>query len=173
MDREFEDSQALKQLIECNGWTLYDTTSFIATGIRPEFEDLERQGPAQTYVFGGNYFFTPIPQNGQSLREAYAVTKGLGPCLLIEDPDHPRWRSLDVKPKQKGNYFLGRAPDTGTFAIFSRLSFDIIGKEDCVIAWTPESAYPNPDHVFIRADMALDTFIKYFRVLQLQIPEGN
>jgi len=170
MDKVFTDSNGLKSLIEKNGWTLYNISSSVKEGVKPEWDELERQGPTEELMFGNHYLFTPIQKNGQSLREAYSLTKGLGPALLIDDRYHERWRSLYVTEKNNITYFFGRGPNTGHVALFSRLSFDNkMGKngEKNVNAWTPNVVHPDPDFVAIRAHLALDTFQRYFRIVQM------
>ncbi|MBD3252950.1 hypothetical protein GF386_04415 [Candidatus Pacearchaeota archaeon] len=172
MTREFEDSEGLRQLIESFGWTLYDITRFMNSRTKPELEDLGKRGPAQNYYFKGHYFFAPIFSEGISLRDAYYEKECTGPCLLIDDLNHERWISLEVTPKSNIVFFGGRPPDTGHFALFSRLSFDCIDEENCVIAW---SANPltTSDYVFMRADQTLDTFRRYFRIVQIQNYQEN
>ncbi len=176
MDKVFTDSNELKLLIENTGWTLYDISQSFEQGVKPEWDDLEKQGPAGEFIFGRHYLFTPIPKEDQSLRDAYSVTKGLGPSLLIDDRHHERWRSLYVTSKDNTIYWGGREPSTSRVALFSRLSFeDRFGSngEENVIAWTPDVAHPDPDFVAIRSHLALDTFQRYFRIVHMQDPVGN
>lgn len=171
MTNKFPQSKQLKELIESHGWTLYDISQSFEQGVKPEWNDLERQGPAGEFMFGGHYLFAPIPKEDQSLRDAYSVTKGLGPSLLIDDRHHERWRSLYVTSKGNTIYWKGREPSTGRIALFSRLSFNNSmgdGGEENVCAWTPDVVHPDPDFVAIRSHLALDTFQKYFRIVYMQ-----
>ena len=148
MDKVFKDSEELKILIEKHRWTLYDISSSVEQGVKFEWADLEEQGSAERFVIPGHYIFAPIPKEGQSLRDAYSVTKGLGPSLLIDDRCHERWRSLYVTSKDNTFYWGGREPSTSRIALFSRLSFDDrVDGEENVHAWTPNVAHPNPDFV--------------------------
>ncbi|MBN2142062.1 hypothetical protein JW711_01910 [Candidatus Woesearchaeota archaeon] len=143
----FPRSQDLKEIIEWHDWTLYD----VSGPSQPIWEELDKVRPAQEYEVGHNYLFVPIPKNGETLRQVYTPTKGLGPSLTIENPDDPRWLALEVLPKMNG-----------MIALFSRLFMH----EDCAFVSSPQTAYlPNPDFVAMNYNQLIDTFQRHFRIV--------
>jgi len=151
----FPQSSELKKIIESYDWTLYDISN-PPEGRTFTWEELDKKSPAEQYEIGHVYLFVPIPKKGQTLREAYTPTKGLGPSLRIEDPDNERWVSADVQIRS------GFDNVRGYVALFSRLLFH----EECACVTNPKTDYlPNPDFVAIRYDRLVDTFRKYFRVV--------
>lgn len=89
------NSKEFKQIIESKGWTLYDLS--VVPGDSISWEELgQNYPPAEKFVIDHQYLFAPIPKHGQTLREAYDATKGLGPALRINDPDDSRWLSLQL-----------------------------------------------------------------------------
>ena len=145
----FPQSRELKKIIGSHDWTLYDmytTDESVYT-----WEEIEKKAPAEQYEIGHNYLFVPIPKNNRTLKEEYALTKGLGPSLTIGNTKDERWLFLEVQIKDNGN-----------IALFSRLFFG----EDCVLGFSPETDYlPNPDIVGIKYDKLVDTFENYFRIV--------
>lgn len=140
--------EEIKEIVESYGWTLYDVTERQQD---PSFtyEDMEREGPAQEFRVSHQYMFIPIPEKGQSLREAYAVTQGLGPILDIENPAEERWLGVDL-------YW------THTLAVFTRMMF----ATDGVALTSPRiEGGKNPDWVSMPYDSVVDTFRKYFRII--------
>ena len=162
MKGTFPQSRDLKDIIESHEWTLYDVSN------PPErrahtWEEMDKMTPADQYKVGHNYLFVPIPKNGQTLRQAYTPTKGLGPSLSIDDPNDDRWLSLQVQRKVNGNV-----------ALFSRLFME----NDFAVASSPKTVYlPEPDVVIMKYDKLVDTFRRHFRIvspeeygLEAQIP---
>jgi hypothetical protein len=146
----FPQSRELKNIIEDRNWTLYDVSN-PPEGRAYMWEEMDKMTPANQYEVGHNYLFVPIPKKGQTLRQAYTPTKGLGPSLTIEDPDDERWLSLKVQPKSNG-----------IVALFSRLFM----LEECAFVTIPKTYYLlNPDFVAIRYDRLVDTFRRYFRIV--------
>ena len=151
MKGTYPKSNRLKEIIESHRWTLFDTTLSKKRHRPYSWEESERMGAACQFDVGRNYVFAPIPQNGQTLRQAYTLTKGLGPSLTIENPDDERWLSLEVLTKRNG-----------VVALFTRLFFH----EECAFVTSPETReLTNPDFVAIRYDKLIDTFQRYFRIV--------
>lgn len=134
--------------IEAKGWCLYDAgTTELQTESWEEREAKRR--PVEAVEEGGMYLFVPQPAEGQSLRDAYAVTKGLGPCLRIPDIESPDYKMLMLK-------FSPR------LAVFTR--FALHNAE--VGLFTPPSAQlPESDMVVLRAEVAQEVFERDFDVI--------
>ncbi len=148
---EFAQSSRLKEIIDSHDWQLYDVSNPSKEGAY-KWEELNKMRPAKKFVLDHNYMFVPKPCEGQTLRDAYAFTKGLGPSLTIENPDDDRWLSLQVQRKING-----------TVALFSRLFF----YQECAVATSPKSYYlHDPDFVAVRYDKLIETFEKYFRIVK-------
>ncbi|MEK6888449.1 MAG: hypothetical protein AABX14_05895 [Candidatus Aenigmatarchaeota archaeon] len=146
----FPQSRALKDVIESHDWTLYDVTNS-PKGRAYTWEEMDRMPPAEQYEIGHNYLFVPIPKTGQTLRQAYTPTKGLGPSLTIDNPADDRWLSLEVQRKS-----------IGTVALFSRLFME----EEFAVASSPRTIYVlEPDVVILKYDKLVDTFRQYFRIV--------
>lgn len=156
----FSQGKDLIALIERHDWLLYDTTQPTLEERAFTWDELQRQYPATQLEVGHNYFFVPRPYDGQSLRDAYSVTKGLGPSLTVNDPDDNRWRALRITGKKL----------PGNVALFSRLFFE----EDFVVASSPSTLLiPEPDIVAMPYDSVIDSFQKYFRIVQPEEVEGT
>lgn len=147
----FPESEELKKIIESHDWTLYDVSN-PPEGRAYTWEELNRTIPPNQYELGGQYMFVPIPKKGQTLREAYTPTKGLGPSLVIEDSSKLLY--AEIRPKING---------ATNVAVFSRLFF---GDEKCSFVSSPKTDYlRKPDIVVIKTDDLVDTFRKYFRIV--------
>ena len=148
----FPQGKELIDIIEGHGWLLYDVTQSLAERRAFTWEELQDKSPVVHLEQGSNYIFVPKPKMGQTLREAYSLTKGLGPSLTIENPNDERWLALYVKQKVF----------PGTVALFTRLFLD-----DYVVATSPKTIYdPDPDFVAMPYDSVVDTFRKYLRIIQ-------
>jgi hypothetical protein len=151
----FPEGNELKKVIESYDWTLYDVSN-PPEGRAFTWEELDKKSPVKQFEIDHQYLFVPIPKKGQTVREAYISTKGLGPSLMIENPDDERYVSLIVKAKSKLDC------KRGCVALFSRLVFD----ERFAYVTSPETDYlPDPDLVAIKYDKLVDTFRRYFRVI--------
>jgi hypothetical protein len=149
----FTQGRELIDVIEGHDWQLYDVTQPTKQERAFTWEELQDHSPANQLEMGNNYVFVPRPRDGQTLREAYSVTKGLGPSLTIEDSDDPRWKSLSVGPKVL----------PGWVAFFSRLFLE----DDFMVASIPRTEFHlDSDFVAMPYDSVADTFKKYFRIVQ-------
>ncbi|UCD21052.1 MAG: hypothetical protein JSW08_00695 [archaeon] len=148
----FPQSRELKQLIESHGWTTY----LIPDRTKPELDQIERQKPAETFEIGDHsYFFVPIPREGQTWRDAYAVTKGLGPSLQV-DPSYDGL--VDV---YHGHPKAGRANEV----LFTRMALDDKGITG--IFSVPIPSYPDPSGALLRTDLLLPIFRENFRIVTM------
>ena len=146
----FPESKDLKGIIEGHNWTLYDVSN-PPEGRAYTWEEIEKMTRPTEYQVEHQYLFVPIPKNGQTLREAYSPTKGLGPSLKIDSINDDRWVALTVSEKTNGNV-----------ALFTRLFMH----KECAFLSSPETIYlPNPDFVGIKYDKLIDTFKRYFRIV--------
>jgi len=149
----FPQSRDLKEIIESHDWTLYDVSN-PPEGRAHTWEEMDKMTPADQYEVGHVYLFVPIPKNGQTLRQAYTPTKGLGPSLSINNPADDRWLSLKIQRKSNG-----------LVALFTRLFMHA----KCASVNSPEAIYlQNPDFVEIRYDKLVDTFRQCFRIVSPQ-----
>ena len=149
----YPESGRLRAIIESHNWRLYDVTNCVK-GTRPFLlKDLEAQGPAENFTVGNNYFFAPIPRSGQSLRDAYSVTKGFGPSILVGDIEDERWA---------GCYLVSGRIQRGRPIIFTRLDF----QPTFLGAFTPETRdLPDSDALGVKYRWVIDTFEKFFRII--------
>jgi phenylpropionate dioxygenase-like ring-hydroxylating dioxygenase large terminal subunit len=157
------ESAKLKEVIEKQGWTLFLATQ--PKGRRKPFtwEEFETNGPAPSYSTGNNYIFAPIPARGQTLRQAYAVTKGLGPSLVVHNPNEDRWITLYIHPWEHDEGGV-RAKKGRPIHISRLLFFD-----EGVAASSPKTRYnPDPDMIGIAYPYLIDTFERYFRIVTPQ-----
>jgi hypothetical protein len=93
---------------------------------------------------------SPLQKGHQTLRDAYTVTKGLGPSIVIDAPNDSRWLSIYVERKSIGNV-----------AFFSRMFFHT----DCTFVTSPKTHYlPDPDFIAMRYEELIDTFSRYFMI---------
>lgn len=151
--RVYPESRRLKELIDSQGWTLYDTV--LPDGRQfTKWAEVEPMGSATNFVIGKNYVFAPIPKKGQSLRDAYSITKGFGPSLLIEDHSENRWACFYL---MSGRYQMGLP------ILFSRLDF----QPKFLGAFSPPTRdLPEFDAIGISYSHAIDTFEKYFKIIR-------
>ena len=153
MTNIFPQGKELIEIIEGHDWLLYDVTQARKEERAFTWEELQDRTPADQIEVGKNYVFVPRPEDGQTLRDAYSIRKGLGPSLTIEDPDDQRWIGLSINPNVL----------PGWVALFSRLIFE----EEFVVASSPSTMYlPDPDAVAMPYDSVVDTFKRYFRIVQ-------
>ena len=153
MAETIPQGRELIEIIQAHDWLLHDTTQSSEEDRAFTWEELQEQSPADQLEMGHNYLFVPKPRDSQTLRDAYAITKGLGPSLTVVDVDDPRWKALDICPK--------RIP--GHVAFFSRLFLE----DKFVVASSPPTAYlPHPDVVIMPYETVVDTFRKHFRIVQ-------
>ena len=149
----FPRSRELIEFIEGHGWTLYDVTR--PPKVAFTWEELKHQKPVEEFAIGHDHLFVPIPEVGQTPRDAYSVTKGLGPSLLVEDMSDERWKGLSI---DKASYESGRP------IMFTRLWFP--EGYEVAVATSPKTWYlPDPDLIGIKYTYVLDTFRKYFRIV--------
>ena len=85
----FPQSRELRETVERHGWNLYDMTDQ-PEGRAYSWDEINRMSHAEQFEVYHNYMFIPKPKAGQTLRDAYAVTKGFGPSLVIDDPNDDR-----------------------------------------------------------------------------------
>lgn len=148
----YPESRRLIEIIERSSWRLYGTESPNGKPL-VNWADIEQQGLAKEFIIGKNYVFAPIPKNGQSLRDAYALTKGFGPSLLITDHREDIWSDVYLI---SGRYQMGRP------IIFTRLAFT----PEFLMAFSPKTRdLPDSDALAIAYPKAIDTFERYFRVI--------
>lgn len=148
----FPQSEELSAIVERSGWTLYDTTS-PPNEKAFTWEQLQAKCPAKEFVVRHNYMFVPIPKAGETLKQAYSLTKGFGPSLLVENKDDSRWLGLYLI---NGRYQRKRP------ILFTRLDF----QPKFLGAFTPSTVFlPRSDKIAIAYPNVIDTFEKYFRIV--------
>jgi hypothetical protein len=152
----FTESKRLKEIVESHNWTLYDVTRPKGyNDIKYEWDELEKENPAQEYQIEHNYLFVPIPKKGETLKKAHSqVLEGIAASLVIHNPDEDRWLSLTVKKKP-----IDELTGNSATALFTRLFF----VDECAYVTTPGDS-PELDFVAIKYDCLIDTFEKYFSI---------
>ncbi|HSW37782.1 MAG TPA: hypothetical protein VLG37_05465 [Candidatus Saccharimonadales bacterium] len=134
------------ETVEAKGWSLYDVTKSVPT---ETWEERQQHGPVEAVEEGGMYLFSPQVQPGQTLRDAYSITEGLGPCLKIRDANSSEYSGLALA-------FSTR------LAIFTRL---LLGKSG-VVLFTPKTPHlPISDAVILSAATAEATFARDFYII--------
>lgn len=159
----FSESRQLLEVFQRHGFELYDVSD-TRKGTEVSWSDIEQLSPAEEFVIGKMYLFVPIPENGETPRDAYGKTEGLGPCLKIDNPADDRWVTLRVRPYNPCH-----------LAVFTRLDFD----PKFLVAFTFET--PATECIVgIDYEQVVDTFKKYFQVITfeefsqaLQLAQGH
>lgn len=157
MEGIYSESRKLKEIIEGHGWTLFDATLPKKRNRPFSWDEFEKRGCAEQFEIDHNYVFAPMANNGQTLRQAYSLTKGLGPSLLVEDgTDETRWVGIEAVT----NFYYLKKP-----ILFTRLGFS----PDFLAAFSPPTReMPESDTLGIWYPRVIETFEKYFRIV---IPE--
>ncbi|MBR9704528.1 hypothetical protein GOV12_03895 [Candidatus Pacearchaeota archaeon] len=154
LEGKFPESEELIRIVNSHGWSLWDTSIVQCKSSIMKWNDIEKYGPAQEFLLDHNYIFAPIQENGQSLKDAYSITKGLGPSIMIDDPSEERWRTLyipDWYNKKQGNPIP-----------ISRLIFF----PEAAAATSAETRDNlDPDVIGISYPHLIDTFQKHFRII--------
>ena len=151
----YSESARLKEIIESHRWTLFDATLPEGKNRPFSWDELAKRGCAEQFEIGHNYFFVPKPKKNQTLREAYAVTKGIGPAIVLPSiEDH-----LDMDGE--GSWTVN-----GKLTYpFSRLLFE----DEFLVAMSPEQ----PQFADVKLPLlgipyrrVIDKFSKYFTILK-------
>ena len=150
----FPDSAALREIVESKGWSLYRLPEVLKEGARI-WDFLELQGPAKEFGYEEMYIFAPKRKPGETLREAYSVTQGLGPSLRVDNPDDEKWEFLYIP----GKYIL-----PGNSVCISRLYFS--DEHDVVLATMGKSRYSSdPPEIGIKLERAVEVFNDCFEII--------
>jgi len=154
MTKIYEDSRKLIEIIEGHNWNLFNTTQPERSRKPFRWDELEKKGSAKEFQFGNNYIFAPNPSEGQSLRDAYSVTKGLGPSLRVEDINDDKWSGVYIV--NSTNFHAGRP------VLFTRLDFNA----DFLVAFSPQTRdVPESDILGIDYSHVINTFEIFFRIV--------
>jgi hypothetical protein len=144
----FKDSNKLIQIVESHKWTLYQ----IPIGTRPSLEEIEMRGSAPYFDTGYDFLFAPIPSISQTLQQAYSLTNGLRPSLLID----PSWKG--ISEVFNSPYSI----DEANVIRFTRIWFP---NEKVAVVITPKNEVnPDPSCVAIFLPHLIETFEKYFSI---------
>jgi hypothetical protein len=165
----FPESKELKELIESHDWSLYDATIPKGRAIAFSWEEFDEMKPAEEFEMGHNYIFVPRPHNGETLRQAYSVTKGLGPFIRLDSIDQHVNMDGDggiifqsLKKDEKNKLIL---KETINY-YFTRLFFDEYRGRKAVIA---TSLHQNSELVLpalaIPFEHVLDKFKQHFYII--------
>jgi hypothetical protein len=144
----FPNTKTLVKIIENHKWTLYQIPLEA-----PPWEEIEKRWPAKRLEIGHQCIFAPIPKKGQSLRDAYSITKGLGPSLIID----PSWEGIEEVYRGKSSI------ERENEILFSRLWF---ANERCADVISPRTRDNwDPSAVSIKLPFLIETFERYFRIV--------
>lgn len=155
MLEKFPQSKELRELIESRGWSLYDATIPKRREKPFSWEELEQRGPAKEFLNGNNYIFAPIPQNNETLRQAYSRTRGVGPCIQLE------YAAQHADMDGEGPFIVNGKM---TY-VFSRLGVEFYRGIDTIGLFTPPSAVPNAPMLIIPFPYVLPKFINHFKII--------
>jgi hypothetical protein len=158
MIKIFPESRELIDLIKNHYWSLYDTTRESEEPFKEKripWGELESDGPAKELVYGNNYFFLPIPKNGESLDRAYANAGHTGPCMQFENLR--KYRYMD----KKRAIIIDEMP---TY-LFTRLGIYPNREKYMVTLFTPPSEVPNRPILALPFETALESFQKHFKII--------
>jgi len=148
MDDVIPFTKELRKIVEDHKWTFYQIPPAC-----PPWDEVERRGPAEYLEVGHQCIFAPIPESDQTLREAYSVTKGLGPSLVIDS----NWTGIEEI--YKGAPSVEREDEI----LFSRIWFP---NPRCSVLISPKTRdTPDPSSVSIKMQDTLETFRRYFRIV--------
>lgn len=150
----FPESERLKQIIYSHDWRLYDATLPEGRKYPFSWDEIEQMSPAEMFEIGRNYLFSPLQKKGQTKKEAYSVTKGIGPAIVVE--------SLDDHADMDGEAPL--VFDNRLIYCFSRLIFD----DKYVIGMSPQSFdFPSAKTpiLVIPYRNAIQKFEKLFKII--------
>lgn len=149
--KKFAQSKELQGIVKGHDWLLYDVTLPEDRETAWTWEEIQRMKPTKAFEMGHQYMFVPKPQNGQTLRDAYAVTKGLGPAIVVSSIDD----HVDMD---------GEGPITlndKLVYIFTRMLF-----EDMLLLTSPRNiVMPRPPKLVIPYRSVVPKFEKYFKIV--------
>jgi len=152
----FPESKRLLEIVESHDWLLFDSTQPEGREDPLTWAEFEANGSVKEFEIGRNYIFAPRPKQQQSLRDAYAVTMGLGPCI--------RLNSLDEHIDMDG--IRGVFINNRLTYFFTRLIFDVYEGRSAVIATSaPTRITPNPPSLIIPSEHVIDKFTKHFEII--------
>ena len=139
------------ELIREKGYDLFKVLHRTA----PSFKEMQKNGPVKILEMGEHsYFFAPTPSQNQTLKEAYSLTKGLGPSLIIS----PSYEGL--LDFQKGAFTCEKENEI----FFSRLFLE---EENHVLLMTPKTSYnPYPSAALLETRLLFDIFKNNFRIVK-------
>ena len=142
-------SRSYTEVIRSFGWHAFDITDDIARGsIRP-WNELYVAGAAGELVIGSTYVLTPQPAEGQTQRDAYVATHGVGPALHVPDPERPEFAQLLMR-------FSPR------LAVFSRITMETAGVR---LHSIPLPDGTSSDMVLLAPETAQRTFEENFFII--------
>lgn len=152
----FPHSRDLKQIIERQGWSLYD--AFLSPArIEPlTWDEINLCSPVQHYEIGRTYMLLPEPKKGQNLSDALADSRrdALIPVFNIPRQE----KRLDLKPS--GKFAFGQVD----FYFLSYFHF----KNEVVVAGSDPFFYPPySSTLYIPNDKVLESFTSYFGIIKI------
>lgn len=118
------------------------------------WDEIEKISPATVYQTDHNYIFLPIPRQEQTFKQAYDITRGLGPALKILKHIDKRWAGLQL-------------PNACNLAIFTRLYF----LETTIIASTCPGKHLSEKQlniIGIALPYVIEIFQKFFFIISPQ-----
>ena len=178
----FADSAELKSIIERQGWTAYHLNNLKGNGSESLWEELEQTEPAEKFYVDRRFFYNKeksdkdrydydkhnnneyllvkIPEEGQTIREACASTKFLGPALTLPNvEDHRNIRGG------------GRLIISGLCTyLFTRLFFKPRG----LVATSPSGLYfPRSPSIVVPYQHVVKVFERYFNIVTSEEIESS
>lgn len=144
-------TRELREIVEKLGWTFYQIPP-----AAPSWDEIEKRRPVENLEVGHMCIFAPIPQEGQSLREAYSITRGIGPSLLLDGL--LSWEGFGEY--RKGSISIERPNEI----LFTRLWFP---NPKFSVVFSPRTEdYWDPSMLSVKMDYTVEAFKKFFRIVK-------
>jgi len=155
MDQRFLGDTNLAHILKWYGWALYDIT---APSVRIEpfsWDEIDMRDQAEHYQISHRYYLLPIPQEGESIKKAYAKSKKEHTFPILRIPKEERRYTVIAEDgfRESGfncyylNEFYFQEAHLRTF---------------CPI-W---ANYHSPSRITIPSKEAVEVFSQYFSLVQ-------
>ena len=159
--KKFPQSTELIEIINAHGWSLYDiigSRSYVGNS----WDIINKRRPVEEIRFDRSYLFIPTPEEGQTPKDAYETTNGLGPSIRLE--------SLDDRMDIRGDGVLMNGKETYLFNefYFSRDRGDNSRqgvKKEIITDLENTELISRPHFIIIPSENIIGVFEKYFGIM--------
>ncbi|MEK6940220.1 MAG: hypothetical protein AABX31_05830 [Nanoarchaeota archaeon] len=163
MNKRFPGDRNLADILKWYGWALYDVTVSPARVEPFSWDEIEMQDEAKQYGLFYRYSLLPIPEEGQTLREAYKRSRDEHRYPMLKIPLFKKeTRELSLK-KQEHHLQAEHGFRHGNYTCYFLNEFYF--KEDALsTSCSPYVFYDYPSRVLIPAAEVVDVFTCYFTI---------